>query len=661
MAFDAWTEAGTKWVAGLLWSNRLPRGERRKSRQLRVEQLEARQMLSGTKYLDAVGQIAVHGGNLSYGGGNAVLDLSTPNLYNPATGIDETLSTGDTVVIGGSSGGVITVASGGVTLDALDFNVAGVTVVGGPLTISGSTDSIDVASGVTALISAPLSVGGNFSKTSDGVLQLSSPPTLSDGSDLSLNGNGTIQLVATAGSASVGDSVTATVSDTSTLQLGGSISTLGTSIGHRVHIFNNSAATAGIHVTSGNQVVGAIEGTGNVVIDAGTSLTADSINGGSLVIGAGGTFTLAPSGDLTGPTILDWDPTASGGTALGGSGTWDTTTAQWWNGVADVAWSDPSAIADFGGSSGTVTVSSGIAAHQVELKTTGYTLTGGTLTLDNGNVSVFSGVTGTINSTLDGNHGLDVTGSGVLVVGGANSYTGATYIAGGTLKLANAAALGNSSYVSTATMRGGTLDLNGEAIGSSVPTMFFSGVILNSSSTAASFAAAVNETSYNIALNFTVNAANGDITLSGPVDGYGMASVIKTGSHSLILSGSENNVGLGLAVDQGTVELSKSSSSSVHSVENTITLNGGTVQLAGTGGDQIHNSVINVAGSGAGTLDLAGNNETIYALAGNANLLITGGGVLTLIGASTNSGMTTIDSGTTLQTRRQCSTRQICR
>src|SRR5581483_8397644 len=90
------------------------------------------------------------------------------------------------------------------------------------------------------------------------------------------------------------------------------------------------------------------------------------------------------------------------------------------------------------------------------------------------------------------------------------------------------------------------------------------------------------------------------------------------------------------------------SGSVVHAVADTITLNGGTVQIAGGGGDQIANSVINVAGSSTGTLDLDGHNETIYALAGNANLIVRGGGALTLLGTSTNTGTTTIATGTTL-------------
>ena len=44
-----------------------------------------------------------------------------------------------------------------------------------------------------------------------------------------------------------------------------------------------------------NQVVGGIEGPGNLVVEAGSDLTADNIVQNTLTIGAGSTVTIAPS------------------------------------------------------------------------------------------------------------------------------------------------------------------------------------------------------------------------------------------------------------------------------------------------------------------------------------------------------------------------------
>ncbi len=66
---------------------------------------------------------------------------------------------------------------------------------------------------------------------------------------------------------------------------------------------------------------------------------------------------------------LRWDPAQSGGTSLGGNGTWDTTTANWWNGTANVAWSD-GATAVFDGTPGTVTLNDTVSVNNLDVPTT---------------------------------------------------------------------------------------------------------------------------------------------------------------------------------------------------------------------------------------------------------------------------------------------------
>ena len=66
-----------------------------------------------------------------------------------------------------------------------------------------------------------------------------------------------------------------------TLELAGSVAELTAG----VNIMNSSTATAGIIVSGSNQVVGAISGSGNVVVGDGSDLTANSIQQNSLVIG----------------------------------------------------------------------------------------------------------------------------------------------------------------------------------------------------------------------------------------------------------------------------------------------------------------------------------------------------------------------------------------
>src|SRR5207253_2106012 len=114
--------------------------------------------------------------------------------------------------------------------------------------------------------------------------------------------------------------------------------------------------------------------------------------------------------------------------------TWNTTTANWFNGTADVAWPGAGNVAIFGGATGgTVTIAAGgVSADGLTFTTDGYTLSGGPLTLT-GTAPTFTvgtGLTSTVNSVMAGTTGLTLTGGGTLVLGGANTYTGGTSVLG---------------------------------------------------------------------------------------------------------------------------------------------------------------------------------------------------------------------------------------
>jgi hypothetical protein len=93
-----------------------------------------------------------------------------------------------------------------------------------------------------------------------------------------------LRFKAIVGSAAVGTGVTATVSNSATLELAGSVSALSSSA-NRVNILNNSAAGAGVLVSGTHQQVGNINGSGVTQVNAGSDLTADHIIQSALVIG----------------------------------------------------------------------------------------------------------------------------------------------------------------------------------------------------------------------------------------------------------------------------------------------------------------------------------------------------------------------------------------
>jgi autotransporter-associated beta strand protein len=140
-------------------------------------------------------------------------------------------------------------------------------------------------------------------------------------------------------------------------------------------------------------------------------------------------------------TFWDNDGVAAGsrsttGAGLGGTGTWSASAVKWYNGSADVPWQNGH-NAVFWGTAGTVTLGAGHTVNSLSFKTTGYTLTGSTLTLGGSAVSVDANVVATINAVVAGSAGLVNSGGGTLQLGGANSYTGGTTLNAGTLIAAN--------------------------------------------------------------------------------------------------------------------------------------------------------------------------------------------------------------------------------
>src|SRR6266404_5870809 len=161
------------------------------------------------------------------------------------------------------------------------------------------------------------------------------------------------------------------------------------------------------------------------------------------------------------PTPQYWDVNGSiAGT--GGPGTWDTATANWnpssaGTGTPQTFNSANEAI--FGGTAGTVDIDvGGVTANAgLEFDVTGYTVQTGPLTLGSGSfVSVTTGGdSAAINSKVSGANGLVKNGSGTLVLGAANDYTGNTDINGGTLSISSDGNLGNTA--NDITLNGATL------------------------------------------------------------------------------------------------------------------------------------------------------------------------------------------------------------
>lgn len=134
-----------------------------------------------------------------------------------------------------------------------------------------------------------------------------------------------------------------------------------------------------------------------------------------------------------------WVETAPG---AGGNGSWDNGAGAW----------DSAKTANFGGAAGTVTTLFPTTGRGIAFATSGYTLSGGLVTLNGSAIGLNAITTGsttpftsTINSVLAGTNGMTKLGAGTLVLGGANTFSGNLAISAGTLEISSESALGDAT------------------------------------------------------------------------------------------------------------------------------------------------------------------------------------------------------------------------
>ena len=306
---------------------------------------------------------------------------------------------------------------------------------------------------------------------------------------------------------------------------------------------------------------------------------APAISGsGSLLQFGPGAVTLSGVNTYTGGT------TVSGGTvsitnssALGSGGL-----SIWWPGVVDLNAQSCVFPSLFGSTDGVLT----------DLSTTA---TGMTTVTVSSTPSGFSNYGGTICDGGSRTLSLVLSGSGALTLSGINSYTGGTTVTGGMLEVTTTASLpgydaGGKVFVAS----GATLAVNAGGTGEWNSTATDDiGVLLCH--------ATFNSGS---ALGIDTTDAAGAVTYSGSIGGN--LAVVKLGSNTLILSGTNTYVG-GTTLSGGTLSITNSSA-----------LGGGGLSI----GPQ-------------GVFDLDAQNYVLPSLSGSA------GGVLTDL-STTATGMTTV-------------------
>ena len=274
----------------------------------------------------------------------------------------------------------------------------------------------------------------------------------------------------------------------------------------------------------------------------------------------------------------------------------------------------------------------------------------GTMSMAGGSLNATNIILGRNNNTTPSNVG-NLTGS-FTQNGGTVTALAVTF----GLDLATTTPTGTlPNYISTYALNGGTLaaqTLVGSPDGwpvrnTSVRSLIWTnGIIRNYNSVTPLLVSNVTimATATNAGRVFWVDATLTNTVLGQINQGTaGALPVIKDGPGTLDLQGAIDNSWLSLNVSNGVVLLDKASSGSIHAIGTSLTLNGGSAMLAGSGGDQIYDG--NLVTINSGTFDLNSQSETIGGLAGAGGTLTDSlsGGSLTVNLASGSNYVCAVD------------------
>ncbi|EKB9497459.1 autotransporter-associated beta strand repeat-containing protein [Salmonella enterica] len=550
---------------------------------------------------------AISGSGQVVKSGDDALTLSGANTYSGGTLISggtlvasnvEALGTGDV-----TDNAVLELNTGG-TFDNV-ISGSGQVVKSGDdaLTLSGSntyTGGTTINDGT--LIATSVEALGTGDVTNDAVLALNT------GGDFANNIGGTGSVVKS------GDE-TLTLSGSNTYT-GGTLISSGTLVANDVNALGTGDVTdnATLMLNTGGDFINNIGGTGRVEKSGDDTLTLSGsntytggtlINGGTLVandVNALGT------GDITDNATLALNAVGDFNNAISGSGKVEK------SGDGTLTLSGSNTY------TGGTTISGGtLVATSVDALGTGDVTDNATLELNTG---------GDFTNNIGGTGRVEKSGDDALALSGANSYTGGTLISSGTLVATNVDALGSGDVTDNATLElntGGTFDnaISGsgqvEKSGDDVLTLsgansYSGGTLISDGTLVASNVEALGTGDVTDNATLEMNTGGDFINNIG-----GTGRVEKSGDDALTLSGSNTYTG-GTTINDGTLI-----ATSVDALGSGDVTDNATLEL-NTGGDFTNN------------------------IGGTGRVEKSGDGTLTLSGSNTYTGGTTINDGTLVAT-----------
>lgn len=378
--------------------------------------------------------------------------------------------------------------------------------------------------------------------------------------------------------------------------------------------------------TSTVNVVGNIQ-VGNLTFNSGTSYTI-AAGGGTLLMNAGaidatindvvGSHTISQTMNLNSNlrvTVSSVGSTMTIGGAAGAGGINGATKNLTIAGLGNTLLIGTNTYNNTNIASGTLTLGNGGTAGNLGT---------GSL-IDNGLLVVNHSNNVTIGVAINGNGAVRQAGTGTLILGAANGFTGGLTVTGGNVQLTNASATGTGvvQIIGSA-----TVDING--LNATLGGISGTGTIKN---LAAGNATLTLNTSGNGTFDGTINQSAGIVTL------------VKTGGGELFFSGTTNhNYAGGTIINGGSLLTGPMFTATGTALPGAITLNGGQLHLAD--GTNALNAITLTAGAND-RVDLSGTTAASATLSGTVNAqgttvyqmgVANDVGTLTLAGTNTANG-----------------------
>jgi autotransporter-associated beta strand protein len=508
-----------------------------------------------------------------------------------------TVTTNGTVALNGTSDATtVTVQSGTLTTGAAErfADSVNLTVDGGAGLDLGGNETIDQlnGNGAVALNANTLTVssgnfGGGLSGT--GGVTKNGPGTLTLGGANTYTGDTKVQ----AGKVDLNGTLD---SNTVTVSFGGTLNNASGGLKNTVALDN-----AGTVVLGADQAVGSFTNSGT--LDGSSTLTTNNyvLNHGSVINANLGAGTVTSNGSVA----LNGTSGANSVTIV--TGTLTTGSGERFSDSADVA------------------VSSGASLNLGGSETIDQINGNGSVALNTNTLVVSSGSFG---GTIGGSGGLVKNGPGALNLTGPNTYTGSTFV------------------------QGGTLDLDG-SLGSSAVTVSF-GSNLNSTNGGLSGSSTLTNAGF---VNLGADDTVAGFTNSGTINGPGKLNAATYAlNHGSVINA---NLGGGIVTSNGSVLLNGTSDASIVNVETgALTLGSGERLADGARLTVSNDAGLNLGGdekigslNGGGNVSIGINLLTVSegyfsgAIDGTGSLDKVDGGTLTLAGPNTYTGGMNVQGG----------------